>query len=192
VRLRRKLYRLTGQAFAGVQADLGKNYFELFGLPITFDLDVADLTARYRDLQRRFHPDRFASASEPERRLSLQLTAQVNAAFQTLKDPVARARYLLGLQGVDTGEDTDTAMDTAFLMEQMELRESLAEAREAADRHVRLESLRQRVDEEFEARSAQLRTRFMENSEQARRQARNLVREMQFLQKLAHEVEELE
>jgi len=192
VRLRRKLYRLTGQVFTGMQADLGKNYFELFDLPITFDLDVADLAARYRDLQRRFHPDRFASASESERRFSLQLTAQVNAAFQTLKDPVARARYLLGLQGVDTGEDTDTAMDTAFLMEQMELRESLAEAREAADRHVRLESLRQRVDEEFEARSALLRTRFTENSEQARRQARNLVREMQFLQKLAHEVEELE
>lgn len=183
---------MTDQASAGVQADLGKNYFELFGLPSTFDLDVADLTARYRDLQRRFHPDRFASASEPERRLSLQLTAQVNAAFQTLKDPVARARYLLGLQGVDTGENTDTAMDTAFLMEQMELRESLAEAREAADRHVCLESLRQRVDEEFETRSAQLRTRFMENSEPARRQARNLVREMQFLQKLAHEIEELE
>jgi molecular chaperone HscB len=183
---------LTGQASVGVQADLGKNYFELFGLPVTFDLDIADLTARYRDLQRRFHPDRFASASEPERRLSLQLTAQVNAAFQTLKDPVARARYLLGLQGVDTGEDTDTAMDTAFLMEQMELRESLDEAREAADRHVRLESLRQRVDEEFEARSAQLRTHFTENSEPARRQARNLVREMQFLQKIAHEIDELE
>jgi molecular chaperone HscB len=175
-----------------MQADLAKNYFELFDLPSTFDLDTADLAARYRELQRRFHPDRFASASEPERRLSLQLTAQVNAAFQTLKDPVARARYLLALQGVDTGEDTDTAMDPAFLMEQMELRESLAEAREAADRHARLESLRLRVEEDFEARSALLRTCFTENSEPARRQARNLVREMQFLQKLAHEVEELE
>jgi molecular chaperone HscB len=175
-----------------MQADLGKNYFELFGLPSTFNLDTAELAARYRDLQRRFHPDRFASASEPERRLSLQLTAQVNAAFQTLKDPVARARYLLGLQGIDTGENTDTAMDTAFLMEQMELREDLAEARAAADRHARLASLRQRVDREFEARSAVLRTRFAENSEPALRQARNLVREMQFLQKLAHEVEELE
>ncbi len=81
----------------------------------------------------------------------MQLTAQVNAAFQTLKDPVARARYLLGMQGVETSEDTDTAMDTNFLMEQMELRESLAEAREATDRHVRLETLRQRVDKEFEA-----------------------------------------
>jgi molecular chaperone HscB len=175
-----------------MQADLGKNYFELFGLPITFDLDAADLAIRYRELQRRFHPDRFASASEPERRLSLQLTAQINAAFQALKDPVARARYLLGLQGVDTGEDTDTAMNTAFLMEQMELRESLAEARTAADQHARLETLRQRVDEEFQARSAMLRVHFTENSEPARRQARNLVREMQFLQKLAHEVEELE
>jgi molecular chaperone HscB len=187
-----KALPFDGQAFAGVQADLGKGYFELFGLPATFDLDVADLATRYRELQRRFHPDRFASASEPERRLSLQLTAQINAAFQALKDPVARARYLLGLQGVDTGEDTDTAMDTAFLVEQMELREALAEACGAADRHVRLEDLRQRVEGEFEARTGQLRTRFTENSEPALRQARNLVREMQFLQKLAREVEDLE
>jgi molecular chaperone HscB len=175
-----------------MQADLGKNYFELFDLPSTYDLDSADLAARYRELQRRFHPDRFASASEPERRLSLQLTAQVNAAFQTLKDPVARARYLLGLQGVDTGEDTDTAMDTSFLMEQMELRERLAEARDAADRQARLDNLRRQVEDDLETRSTLLRTHFAENSESARRQARNLVREMQFLQKLAHEVEELE
>jgi len=175
-----------------MQADLSKNYFELFGLSVTFDLDVSDLAARYRDLQRRFHPDRFATASEPERRLSLQLTAQINAAFQTLKDPVARARYLLGLQGVDTGEETDTAMDSAFLMEQMELRELLAEARDAADRQAQLEPLRQRVAGELEVRSELLRTRFTENTDPARRQARNLVREMQFLQKLAHEVEELE
>lgn len=175
-----------------MQADLGKNYFDLFGLPTSFDLDVADLAVRYRELQRRFHPDRFASASDPERRLSVQLTAQVNAAFQTLKDPVARARYLLGLQGVDTGEDTDTAMDASFLMEQMELRESLTEARKAVDRHARLGILRQQVDKEFEARSNLLRTRFAENAEPARLQARNLVREMQFLQKLAREIEEFE
>jgi molecular chaperone HscB len=192
VRLRRELYYLTGQVFAGMQSDLGKNYFELFDLPTAFDLDPVDLAARYRELQRRYHPDRFASASGPERRLSLELTAQVNAALQTLKDPVARARYLLGLQGIDTGEETDTAMNAAFLMEQMELREGLAEARQALDRHARLESLRQRVDEQFESRSALLRTRFSENSEPARRQARNLVREMQFLQKLAREIEELQ
>jgi len=177
---------------AGMQADLEKNYFELFGLPASYGVDSTNLATRYRELQRRFHPDRFASASETERRLSLQLTAQINAALQTLKDPVARARYLLGLQGVDTGEETDTAMDTAFLMEQMELREGLADARQAKNRYPLLEALRQRVDEQFETRSALLHTCFSKNSESALRQARNLVREMQFLQKLAHEVEELE
>ncbi len=175
-----------------MQADLGKNYFELFGLPRSFDIDSADLARRYRELQRQFHPDRFASAPEPERRLSMQLTAQINSALQTLKDPVARARYLLGLQGVDTGEDTDTSMDRSFLMEQMEWREALAETCSAPDRLARLETLRLQVEAGLTTRSAALRVQFAENSEPALRQARNLVREMQFLQKLAHEVEELE
>jgi len=175
-----------------MQADLGKNYFELFGLPVAFDVDVADLAGRYRELQRRFHPDRFASATDTERRLSLQMTAQLNAGYQTLRDVVARGRYLLSLQGVDTGEDTDTAMDPAFLMEQMELRENLDEARGAGNRAERLGALRRQVDELFDARSADLRRQFSEATGEARRKARNLVREMQFLQKLAHEIEELE
>lgn len=175
-----------------MQADLGKNYFELFGLPVTYDVDVADLARRYRELQRRFHPDRFASATETERRLSLQMTAQLNAAYQTLRDVVARSRYLLSLQGIDTGEETDTAMDAGFLMEQMELRESLDEARNASDRSERLGALRQQVDDLFEARSADLRGYFSQATDEARRKARNLVREMQFLQKLAHEIDELE
>jgi molecular chaperone HscB len=175
-----------------MQADLGKNYFELFGLPPTFDLDVADLAARYRELQRRFHPDRFASATEIERRLSLQMTAQLNAAYQTLRDAVARGRYLLALQGVDTGEDTDTAMDPAFLMEQMDLRESLDEARGAPDRGERLDALRRQAEALFAARSADLGRSLSEATDAARDRARNLVREMQFLQKLEHEIEELE
>lgn len=175
-----------------MQADLGKNYFELFGLPAAFDLDAVDLAVRYRELQRRFHPDRFASAPAPERRLSMQMTAQINAGFQTLKEPVARARYLLGLQGIDTGQETDTVMNPAFLMEQMELREALAQATQSADRDTQIASLRQRVDAELALKSALLRTYFAENSDPARRSARNLVREMQFLQKLTHEIQELD
>lgn len=175
-----------------MQAGLGKNYFELFGLPVTFDVDVADLASRYRELQRRFHPDRFASATETERRLSLQMTAQLNAAYQTLRDVVARGRYLLALQGIDTGEDTDTAMDPGFLMEQMELRETLDEARSASNQGERLGALHQHVDDLFEARSADLRGCFSQATDEARGKARNLVREMQFLQKLVHEIEELE
>lgn len=175
-----------------MQADLGKNYFELFDLPVAFDLDSADLAVRYHELQRRFHPDRFASAPAPDRRLSVQLTAQINAGFQTLKEPVARARYLLGLQGIDTDQETDTSMNPAFLMEQMELREALEDASLGTDRETQIESLRQQVDRQLQLISATLRTHFAENSREALGQARNLVREMLFLQKLVDEIQELD
>jgi len=173
-----------------MQADLSKNYFELFDLPASFDIDPADLSIRYRQLQRTFHPDRFASAPAPERHLSLQMTAQINAGFQTLKDPVARARYLLSLHGLDTGEETDTAMNPAFLMEQMELREALAETTNSPGREPEMESIRQRVEAELKTRADLLSSFFAENSELGRRQARNLVREMQFLQKIEQEIQE--
>ncbi len=175
-----------------MQADLGKNFFELFGLPARFDIDAADLASRYRELQRRFHPDRFAAAPESERRLSMQMTAQINGAYQVLRDPVARARYLLGLQGIDTNEETDTRMDPAFLMEQMELREELDTLRDRADRGASLTALRHRVAESQQSKIQALRRRFAENTGDARGQARHLVRELQFLQKLENEIEALE
>lgn len=175
-----------------MQADFGKNYFELFGLPATYDVDSADLAARYRELQKRFHPDRFASATESERRLAMQMTSQINAAHQTLRDPVLRGRYLLGLQGVMTDEETDTRMDPAFLMEQMELREALDEARQATDRGGRLQALAARAAAMLEERVGWLRDALSEQAGAGHRRARNLVREMQFLQKLERELEELE
>jgi molecular chaperone HscB len=173
-----------------MQADLGKNYFELFGLPATYDLDIADLAARYRELQRRFHPDRYATAPESERRLAVQMTAQINAAYQTLRDPVARGRYLLGLRGVTTDEDTDTRMDPAFLMQQMELREALDDARTASDRVARCQTLQAQVELLMESKVADLRQAL--GNDAAKPQARELVREMQFLQKLSQEIEALE
>ena len=174
-----------------MQADLGKNYFELFGLPENFTLDVAELTSRYRELQRRFHPDRFVSAPEAERRLSIQLTAQINAAYQTLRDEVARGRYLLSLQGVSTDEDTDTRMDPEFLMEQMELREALDDARAAGSDAPR-RALQARVENLLKEKSDALRRQLAEPSNPARRQARDTVREMQFLQKLSREIDALD
>lgn len=175
-----------------MQADFGKNYFELFELPAAYDVDSADLASRYRELQKRFHPDRFASATESERRLAMQMTSQINAAHQTLRDPVLRGRYLLGLQGVMTDEETDTRMDPAFLMEQMELREALDEAREAPDRAGRLQTLASRAAALFDERMGQLRDAFSLAAGADRRNARNLVREMQFLQKLEREIQDLE
>lgn len=173
-----------------MQADLGKNYFELFGLPAAYDLDLADLASRYRELQRRFHPDRYATAPDSERRLAVQMTAQINAAYQALRDPVARGRYLLGLKGVGTDEETDTRMDPAFLMEQMELREALDEARSAGDRSARCQALQEQVNALLERKVSNLRQALGDDS--ASQQARALVREMQFLQKLSHEIESLE
>ena len=71
------------------------------------------------------HPDRFAQAGDAERRASMQMTTRVNEAYRTLKSPVRRAQYLLELNGVDVGFETNTAMPREFLMEQMELRERL-------------------------------------------------------------------
>lgn len=173
------------------QADLGKDYFALFGLPARYDLDDADLAARYRELQRRFHPDKYASATDQERRLAVQLTAHINEAFQTLRDPVTRGRYMLRQLGIDTGEDTDTRMNPAFLMQQMELREELEELGGAGNSGTRLEQLSGQVAERLQARIAELGRQLASGADCQRERCRELVREMQFLKKVLNEIDEL-
>ncbi len=170
--------------------ELGKDYFALFGLPRSFEIDTQDLASRYRELQRQVHPDKYAHAPEQERRLSMQMTTQINEAFQTLKDPLARGRYLLQLAGVGTDEETDTRMDPAFLVEQMELRERLAEVDEQADVSVALTDLYDEIDARVRTRVDGLRAALAEDADSARARARDLVREMQFLKKLLTEVED--
>lgn len=109
------------------------NYFELFKFFPTFDIDTAVLAERYRELQRAVHPDKFANDTEQQRLLSVQRTAQVNDAYQTLKDPIRRAEHMLSLRGIDLSHETTTVKDTAFLMQQMEWREALEGIRDSAD-----------------------------------------------------------
>src|SRR5580765_3338341 len=90
--------------------NLNQNHFELFGLPVSFAVDTAALEARYHELQREVHPDRFAAASGAERRLSMQLATRVNEAYRTLKSPLKRAVYILQSRGVDPEFETNTAM----------------------------------------------------------------------------------
>ena len=80
-------------------ADLSTTHFELFGLPLSFDVDMGQLDSRYRELQRTVHPDRFANASDQERRISMQQATQINEGYQVLKDSLRRGRYLLELCG---------------------------------------------------------------------------------------------
>ncbi len=104
------------------------NYFELFQMPPHFRLDMGQLDRHYLELQTRVHPDKSAHLSDAERRLSLQWATLANEAYQTLKRPLERARYLLKIHGVDTREEDNTAMPTEFLLEQIEWREELQEA----------------------------------------------------------------
>ncbi len=111
----------------------GTNHFELMGLPVAFAIDARRLERGYRELQSRVHPDKFAAGSGAEKRLAMQWAARANEAYRTLRDPLERGRYLLGLKGFDTGEESNTAMPPDFLMQQMEWRESVAGARAARD-----------------------------------------------------------
>src|SRR5688572_32425488 len=106
-----------------------QNHFDLFGLSPIYSIEGEALERSYRKIQARVHPDRFAHAGDAERRASLQWTTRVNEAYRALKDPVQRAKHLLELHGVDVAFETDTAMPADFLMQQMELRETLEEAK---------------------------------------------------------------
>ena len=109
--------------------DFSKNHFELFGLPQTYALDRDMLDSAYRELQNAVHPDRFAAKPEAEQRVAMQWATQANEAYQTLKHPVNRGVYLLRLQGIDALDASHTKMAPAFLMQQMEWREAIEDAR---------------------------------------------------------------
>ena len=110
-----------------------RDHFELFGLPRAYAVDAAELERLYRDVQARVHPDKHAHLSDAERRIAMQWATQVNEAYRTLRNPLLRARYLLELGGHDARIETNTAMPADFLMQQMELRETVADARAAGD-----------------------------------------------------------
>jgi len=102
-----------------------QNYFELFGLPESFNIDQAQLAEKYRALQTEWHPDRFAGAGEQQRLQAVQMSSYLNQAFATLRDPLPRAGYLLTLQGYDTEQVSQQDLGMDLLMEQMQLREAL-------------------------------------------------------------------
>jgi len=165
--------------------DFQQDFFSLFNLPRRFQLDSTALEQAYRGLQSQVHPDKFAHLSEAERRRSVQLATHVNEGYQALRDPLHRARYLLTLHGVDTQEDSNTSMPTDFLMQQMEWREALEEAKQAKDGPV-LEGLEQRVQHMVRALHQELARDLDDKHDYAA--ASGIVRKLKFLEKLADEI----
>ncbi|MDP1927775.1 MAG: Fe-S protein assembly co-chaperone HscB [Thiobacillus sp.] len=111
--------------------DFTQTHFALFDLPVAYALDREQLDRAYRELQNTVHPDRFAAQSDAEQRVAMQWATQANEAYRTLKSPVERGVYLLQLQGIDALDAHNTQMAPAFLMQQMEWREAIDDARVA-------------------------------------------------------------
>jgi molecular chaperone HscB len=159
------------------------SHFELFGLPAAFAVETDALERSYREIQSKVHPDRFAHAGDAERRASLQWTTRVNEAYRTLKDPVQRARHILELHGVDVAFETNTAMPRDFLMQQMELREALEDAKDAPA----LDALHKNLLSEKSALEKAIGQTIDVQKDYAA--AAGLVRKLQFLDKLDSEID---
>ncbi|ADU99947.1 Fe-S protein assembly co-chaperone HscB [Alicycliphilus denitrificans] len=113
--------------------NLQSDDFELFGVPRSFAQERATLDARWKDLQREAHPDRFAAQGAAAQRVAMQWSVRINEAYQRLKDPLRRAAYLCELHGAPIRAEDNTAMPAAFLMQQMQWREALEEAASMAE-----------------------------------------------------------
>jgi len=119
--------------FCFMNLNLQSNDFEIFGIAPGFAVDRAALDARWKDLQREAHPDRFAAQGGAAQRLAMQWSVRINEAYQRLKDPLKRAAYLCEMNGAPIQAENNTAMPAAFLMQQMQWREDLEEASGLAD-----------------------------------------------------------
>lgn len=162
-------------------------YFTLFQLEPQFDIDTDSLEQNYRTLAARFHPDRFASASAFEQKQAVMMSSTVNEAYRTLKNPTDRAAYLLRQQGIDADAPEHTSFAPEFLMQQMEWRETLAEARSGQD-----QTALPALDKEISGAQQEL---WQDLREAFRRQqyedAAQLVRQGRFLDKLKKEISNL-
>jgi molecular chaperone HscB len=169
--------------------DFSRNYFELFGLPQRFGCDPALLEDAYRRLQTEVHPDRFAAGTEQQKRVALQSSARVNEAYRALRDPVARAQYLLSLNGIDALSETDTTLPPEFLERQLERREAAADAAAARDSES-IAALVAEVRREAGSLTGALAETL--DDRHAFDDARTCLRELKFLSKLADDLDTMQ
>lgn len=167
---------------------LTSNFFEIFDVPVAYQVDLDLIQQRYRELQKAVHPDKFVNASDQEKRISMQQTSWINEAFNTLRQPVDRAIYLLKLKGVDLNLENETTMDMAFLMEQMEMREALSEVRSKDDPLEELDKFSRQIKNKMQSLVEGFSAAYENNQLD---DAREWIRKMQFIQKAGKEVDEL-
>jgi molecular chaperone HscB len=163
---------------------LDSDDFELFDVPRRFEQDRAVLDARWRALQAEVHPDKFAADGAAAQRVAMQWAVRVNEAYQRLKDPLKRAAYLCELNGSPINAENNTAMPASFLMQQMEWRESLDEARSVEE----VERLAHEVSARQKAELAELQKTFDERHDMAA--AVEQVRALMFVERFAEDIDQ--
>lgn len=168
------------------------NYFKLFGIQESFHLDIAQLADVYQTLQKNVHPDKFAHAPAQEQLLAVQKSAQINDAYQTLKQPLTRAEYILTLREVDMPSEQASFQDTQFLMRQMELREMLEDVQHASDVDAAIFSANKELDVESASLMSLMKQQLDENTAEANLSASENLRKLKFYQKLHIELDRLE
>lgn len=163
--------------------NLQSNDFELFGLAQTYAQDRAVIDARWKDLQRQAHPDKFTDQGAAAQRIAMQWSVRINEAYQRLKDPLKRAAYLCELNGAPVNAENNTAMPAAFLMQQMTWREALDEAESPDD----LEQISQQVQQA--SREVLQKIEQLIDQQQAFTEAVGQVRALMFVERFAADVD---
>jgi len=165
------------------------NFFELFGLPVAFEIDIGKLSLTYKTLAQVTHPDKFANAGNAEKLMMVQKSAQVNDGYQVLKNPISRAEHILELRGIELRHEQQTIQDPEFLMQQMEWREQLEDAAQAADPEKVLLELDADIGGYSKAHTVRLSELIMLNSKESDQEAADELRKLKFLTKLHKEIE---
>ena len=168
---------------------INQNYFQLFDLSESFDLDLEKLSEKYHARQVEVHPDKFSGATEKDKLRAVQLTSYLNEAYSTLKSPIKRAAYLLTINGlnVESVSQNDLGMD--LLLEQMQLRESLDALPKDESALKALGHLKSEVGEKLNLKQNIFSKEFASGE---LTQAKRIFHELQFLHKLLLEIESSE
>lgn len=170
-----------------MQADLNQNYFDLFGIPVDFQLDQNGLHDAHLRLQSVYHPDRFVNGTDQEKRLAVQKAAWVNEAYDALKNPVKRAKYMLKVGGLELNDEHETTGDTAFLMEQIELREEMDQCRSCNDPMLCCDHIIGKLDQRSKEYAASFEMLYQQGQLE---EARQVSKKMQFVQRILEQIDD--
>jgi molecular chaperone HscB len=168
------------------------NYFQIFGFAEQFELNVHTLAELYQTLQKKVHPDKFAHASSQEQLVAVKKSTLINDAYQTLKNPLKRAQYLLALRESDQPSEQASFSDNSFLMRQMELHEMLDDVKHADDPEAAILAYSEVLNTGFKELATEMHALLDENTVQSNLLAGNNLRKLKFYQKLQVDLDKLE